>query len=488
MKLSTLIEACKVLSFRGDEAVEVTSVTSDSRNVESGSLFVAVEGICTDGHSYIGKAIEQGATVVVYDKPMIEEYFSRVTYLQVDNSAVALAHIAAAWYDHPSRKLKLVGVTGTNGKTTIATLLWQLFRNCGYAVGLISTVANYVDEQKYPTTHTTPDPLTTNDLLHKMVVSGCQYAFMEVSSHAIHQKRVEALQFAGGIFTNLTQDHLDYHKNMLEYRNVKKQFFDSLPEDAFALTNVDDKNGPVMLQNCRAEKKSYSVKGMADFKGRIFEKHFDGTDIEINGRQLVVQFVGVFNVYNLLAVFGAATLLGLNEEEVLRELSLLQPVAGRFQTLRTPKGYTAIVDYAHTPDALSNVLNAIHEVLGNRGKMITVVGCGGNRDRTKRPIMAREAAEGSDRVLLTSDNPRFEEPEAIIQDMIEGLTPQQQQKALTIVDRREAIKTACALAQENDVILIAGKGHEDYQEVKGVRHHFDDREEVEKIFATHQNS
>lgn len=483
MRLTTLIESCKVLSLRGNEATEVSSVTADSRKVEQGSLFVALEGICTDGHSYIGKAIEQGATVIVYDKPMIEEYFSRVTYVQVENSGVALAHIADAWYGHPSQQLRLVGVTGTNGKTTIATLLWQLFRNRGYAAGLISTVANYVNGEKYPTTHTTPDPLTLNALLRRMVDAGCACAFMEVSSHAIHQKRVEALHFAGGIFTNLTQDHLDYHKNMLEYRNVKKLFFDNLPAEAFALTNLDDRNGTVMLQNTRAEKKSYSVKGMADFKARIFEKHFDGTDIEINGKALVVQFVGVFNVYNLLAVFGAALLLGMDEEEVLRELTLLHPVAGRFQTLRSPKGYTAVVDYAHTPDALSNVLHAIHEVLGNRGRIITVVGCGGNRDRTKRPIMAREAAERSDKVLLTSDNPRFEEPEEILRDMTEGLTDEQRQDTLIITDRREAIKTACALAQGGDVILIAGKGHEDYQEIRGVKYHFDDREEVEKIFS-----
>ncbi len=483
MRLTTLIESCKVLSLRGNEATEVSSVTADSRKVEQGSLFVALEGISTDGHSYIGKAIEQGATVVVYDKPMIEEYFSRVTYVQVENSGVALAHIADAWYGHPSQQLRLVGVTGTNGKTTIATLLWQLFRNRGYAAGLISTVANYVNGEKYPTTHTTPDPLTLNALLRRMVDAGCACAFMEVSSHAIHQKRVEALHFAGGIFTNLTQDHLDYHKNMLEYRNVKKLFFDNLPAEAFALTNLDDRNGTVMLQNTRAEKKSYSVKGMADFKARIFEKHFDGTDIEINGKELVVQFVGVFNVYNLLAVFGAALLLGMDEEEVLRELTLLHPVAGRFQTLRSPKGYTAVVDYAHTPDALSNVLHAIHEVLGKRGRIITVVGCGGNRDRTKRPIMAREAAERSDKVLLTSDNPRFEEPEEILRDMTEGLTDEQRQDTLIITDRREAIKTACALAQGGDVILIAGKGHEDYQEIRGVKYHFDDREEVEKIFS-----
>ena len=482
MKLTKIIEKCNLAALRGNEEAEVTSITSDSRSVQPGSLFIAVEGICTDGHAYIGKAIEQGATVVVYDKPMIEEYFSRVTYIQVENSAEALALIASEWYGNPSQQLKLVGVTGTNGKTTIATLLYMMFRTLGFPVGLLSTVANYVNDDHYPTTHTTPDPITVNSLLRKMVDAGCEYAFMEVSSHAIHQRRVYSLCFVGGIFTNLTQDHLDYHKNMLDYRNVKKTFFDHLPGDAFALTNIDDKNGPVMLQNTKAKKKSYSVQRMADFKARIFEKHFDGTNIEINGRELVVQFVGIFNVYNLLAVYGTAQLLGLEEDEILRVLSLLKPVAGRFQTIRSPCDYTAIVDYAHTPDALTNVLNAIHEVLGNKGRIITVVGCGGNRDRTKRPIMAREAVMLSDKVVLTSDNPRFEEPVDILHDMVAGLTEEQKNMALTIVDRREAIKTACALALPGDVILIAGKGHEDYQEIKGVKHHFDDKEEVEKIF------
>lgn len=482
MKLTKLIEKWTHIALRGNEEAEVTSVTSDSRLVQPGSLFIAVEGICTDGHAYIGKAIEQGAVVVVYDKPMIEEYFSRVTYLQVEDSAVALALIASEWYGNPSRQLKLVGVTGTNGKTTIATLLYRMFRNLGYPAGLLSTVANYVNDDHYPTTHTTLDPLTLNAFLRKMVDAGCEYAFMEVSSHAIHQHRVDGLFFVGGVFTNLTQDHLDYHKNMLEYRNVKKTFFDHLPEEAFALTNMDDKNGLVMLQNTRAKKRTYSVQRMADFKARIFEKHFDGTHIEINGKELIVQFVGVFNVYNLLAVYGAAIQLGLGENEVLRILSLLKPVAGRFQTLRSPKDYTVIVDYAHTPDALTNVLHAIHEVLANKGSIITVVGCGGNRDRTKRPIMAREAVMLSDKVVFTSDNPRFEEPGDILQEMIDGLTEEQQRGSLTIVDRREAIKTACALAHPGDVILIAGKGHEDYQEIKGVKHHFDDKEEVEKIF------
>lgn len=481
MELSKLIADCNVISVKGDNNVEVSAITSDSRQVAAGSLFVAVEGICTDGHAYIGKAIEQEAAVVVYDKPMIEEYFSKVTYVQVKDSAVALAQIASTWYGNPSRKLKLIGVTGTNGKTTIATLLYSMFRHHGYAAGLLSTVSNYVNDEKYPTTHTTLDPIHLNSMLSKMVDAGCSHAFMEVSSHAIHQKRIHGLKFEGGIFTNLTQDHLDYHKNMLEYRNVKKQFFDDLPSDAFALTNADDKNGPVMLQNTKARKYTYSVKGLADFKARIFEKHFDGTDLEFNGKQLFVQFVGVFNVYNLLAVYGASVLLGLNADEVLKTLSFLKPVAGRFQTLRTPKGFTAIVDYAHTPDALTNVLNAIHEVLDKKGDIITVVGCGGNRDKTKRPIMAREAVELSDKAIFTSDNPRFEEPQDILNDMLAGLSDDEQNAVLSIVDRREAIKTACALANPGDVILIAGKGHEDYQEIKGVKHHFDDKEEVEKI-------
>lgn len=483
MILSKLIGGCAVVDVRGNREVEVISITSDSRTVESGSLFIAVEGIFTDGHAYIGKAIEQGAAVVVYDKPMIEEYFSRVTYVQVENSVIALAQIASAWYGDPSSKLKLVGVTGTNGKTTVATLLYETFRHLGHPSGLLSTVANYINGEEHPTTHTTLDPISLNAYFSKMVDAGCEYAFMEVSSHAIHQKRVYGLHFSGGIFTNLTQDHLDYHKNMLEYRNVKKSFFDSLPADAFALTNIDDRNGLVMLQNTKARRCAYSVRSMADFKGRIYETHFEGTDIEINGKALTVQFVGTFNVYNLLAVFGAASLLGLEEEDLLKTLSLLRPVAGRFQTLRSPKGYTAIVDYAHTPDALANVLTAIDGVLNKKGKIITVVGCGGNRDKTKRPIMAREAVQRSDKVVFTSDNPRFEEPGDILKDMLDGLTADEQEETITIPDRREAIKTACALAKSGDVVLIAGKGHEDYQEIKGVKYHFNDKEEVEKIFA-----
>ena len=482
MKLEELLGHIKVVSVHGNLDLEVDNITSDSREVKKGSLFVAIEGISTDGHDYIGKAIEQDAIVVVYDKPMFEEFFSRVTYVQVEDSSVALAQIAAAWYGNPSEEVKLIGVTGTNGKTTVATLLYELFRKLGYGVGLLSTVANYVNEEKYATTHTTLDPITLNSYLRKMIDAGCEYVFMEVSSHAIHQNRTYGLHFAGGIYTNLSQDHLDYHKNMLEYRNVKKAFFDNLSETAFALVNIDDKNGQVMLQNTKAIKKSYSLRSLADYKAKIFEKHFDGTEIELNGKDIIVQFVGTFNVYNLLAVYGASLLLGQKEEEVLTALSLLTPVAGRFQTIRSKNDITAIVDYAHTPDALANVLTAIHGVLNQSGDIITVVGTGGNRDKTKRPIMAREAVEQSDRVILTSDNPRFEEPEDILKDMIEGLNEQQKQNTLTIVDRREAIKTACALAKPGDVILIAGKGHEDYQEIKGKRYHFDDKEEVDKIF------
>ena len=482
MELNQLLLNTKIISVHGDRDIDVKEICSDSRRVEPGFLFVAVAGICTDGHDYISKAIEKGATVVVYDKAMIEEYFSRVTYIQVEDSAKALAEIAAAWYDYPSTELQLVGITGTNGKTTVATLLYNTVRKLGFAAGLLSTVCNYVNDEAYPTTLTTLDAISLNKYLRKMVDAGCEYAFMEVSSHAIHQQRTHFLEFVGGVFTNLTQDHLDYHKNMLDYLNVKKQFFDNLPKSAFALTNVDDKNGRVMLQNTKASQYTYSVKKLGDYKARIFEKHFDGTDIEINDKELTVQFVGVFNVYNLLAVYGTALLLGLPADEVLVTLSALQPVAGRFQTIRSSNDVTAIVDYAHTPDALINVLEAIHQVLNNKGEIITVVGCGGNRDKTKRPIMARESVERSDRVILTSDNPRFEEPQDILNDMLTGLTHQQQQQTINILDRREAIKTAINLAKPGDVVLIAGKGHETYQDIKGVKHHFDDSEVVGECF------
>lgn len=482
MKLDILLQNTKVISVHGDKDIEVSNICADSRQVEQGFLFAAVAGICTDGHDYIPKAIEQGATVIIYDKPMIEEFYQRVTYIRVENSAKAVAEIAAAWYDFPSEAIKLVGVTGTNGKTTVATLLYKTMRKLGFPVGLFSTVCNYINDTSYPTSLTTLDAISLNKMMRKMVDVGCQFVFMEVSSHAIHQNRIHFLQFDGGVFTNLTQDHLDYHKNMLDYLNVKKMFFDNLPSTAFALSNIDDKNGKVMLQNTKASTYTYSVRSLADFKARIFEKHFDGTDIEINGRELSVQFVGRFNVYNLLAVYGVASLLDIPIEDILVRLSVLQPVAGRFQTIRSKSDVTAIIDYAHTPDALVNVLEAINEVLANEGEVITVVGCGGNRDKTKRPIMARESVERSDRVILTSDNPRNEDPQEILNDMLSGLTEQQKRQTLNILDRKEAIKTACNLAKPGDVILVAGKGHETYQDVKGVKHHFDDKEVVEDCF------
>lgn len=481
MKLKDLLKGIDVIDVKGDLNIEISDIASDSRKAKSGALFVALVGVQVDGHAYVQNAVEQGATAIVYQDE-IETSNEGVTYIKVEDTADATGKIATAWFNNPSDKLRLVGVTGTNGKTTTATLLYELFRKLGYKAGLISTVANYVDGEVSPATHTTPDPLSLNKLLHEMVEAGCEYAFMEVSSHAIHQKRISGLNFEGAIFTNLTQDHLDYHKTMAEYLKAKKLFFDNLPSSAFALTNVDDKNGAVMLQNTKAKKYTYSVRSLADFKARILEKHFDGTAIEINNKELQVQFVGVFNVYNLLAVYGAAELLGQQIDEILIAMSTLKPVSGRFQTLKSPDGYTAIVDYAHTPDALTNVLNAIHEVLEGEGRVITVVGCGGNRDKTKRPIMAQEAVKQSDQLILTSDNPRYEEPMAIINDMADGLKRDQMKKTLLIEDRKQAIRTACALAKAGDVILVAGKGHEDYQDVKGIKHHFNDKEVILDLF------
>lgn len=482
MKLQDLLKNIDVIEIKGEQDINVTGVFTDSRKATPGSVFIALKGVQVDGHLYIKNALELGAKVILHESK-IDTSNEGITYIKVKDSADAAGKIATHWYSDPSNNLKLVGVTGTNGKTTTATLLYEMFRKLGYKVGLLSTVANYIDGKVYHATHTTPDPISLNEMLKNMVDAGCEYAFMEVSSHAIHQKRISGLKFEGGIFTNLTQDHLDYHKTMGEYLKAKKAFFDQLPDTAFALTNIDDKNGLVMLQNTKAKTSTYSVHSLADFKARIIEKHFDGTAIEINGKELQVQFVGVFNVYNLLAVYGATILLGQSSEEALLVLSTLKPVSGRFETIRSSQGFTAIVDYAHTPDALTNVLEAIHEVLEGNGRVITVVGCGGNRDKTKRPIMAREAVRLSDQVILTSDNPRYEEPQAIINDMADGLNSEQLKKALLIVEREQAIKTACALAKAGDVILIAGKGHEDYQDVKGVKHHFDDKEIVKNIFG-----
>jgi UDP-N-acetylmuramoyl-L-alanyl-D-glutamate--2,6-diaminopimelate ligase len=465
-----------------NQDIEIQGIHSDSRKIEDGFLFVAVPGTQTDGHTYIEKAIENGAKVIVCQH-LPQTIRPEINYIQVKDSADALGRLASLWNGEPSKRLILTGVTGTNGKTTIATLLYTLFRKLGYKAGLLSTVCNYINDKVIPSTHTTPDAIELNRLLAEMVAEGCEYVFMEVSSHAIDQKRISGLQFKGGVFTNLTRDHLDYHETFEAYRDAKKGFFDILPADAFALTNKDDKNGLVMLQNTRANKQTYSFRALANFKGKILESHFDGTLLVINDKEVLVQFVGKFNAYNLLAVYGTEVLLGVNPDEVLVLLSTLQPVSGRFQTFRSPSGYTAIVDYAQTPDALTNVLNAIHGVLGKSGKIVTVVGCGGNRDKGKRPIMAKEAVRLSDRVFLTSDNPRYENPDDIINDMVAGLDEIEKGKTLCITNRREAIRTACLFAQTGDVVLIAGKGHEDYQEVQGVKNHFDDREIVKEIMT-----
>lgn len=482
MNLNELLRAVRALEIVGPTDRPLTGIASDSRLAGTGSLFVAVRGTAVDGHAFIPNATAGGASAVVCEA-LPEEREAGCTYIRVADSADALGRLASAWNGFPSEKMILVGVTGTNGKTTIATLLYELFRKLGYKAGLLSTVCNYIDGVRVPATHTTPDPLELNGLLGRMAEAGCEYVFMEASSHAIDQKRIAGLAFDGGIFTNLTRDHLDYHLTVEAYLKAKKKFFDDLPAGAFALTNTDDKSGPVMLQNTKARKLTYSLRTGADFKARMLESHFEGMELEVDGRDVFVPFVGRFNAYNLLAVYGAAVTLGRDPEEVLVALSALHPVAGRFETIASPLGYTAIVDYAHTPDALANVLNGIREVLGRRGRVITVVGAGGNRDAGKRPLMAQEAAKGSDQVILTSDNPRFEDPEAIIHEMAAGLGPEDAARTLCITDRAQAIRTAAALARKGDVILVAGKGHEDYQEVAGVKHHFDDREQLREIFA-----
>ena len=481
MTLKELIKNIKTLAVTGSTDKEITGVDIDSRQVSDGHLFVAMRGTQVDGHRFIGKAEEQGAVAIVCeDTP--EEQKENVTYIKVASTQDAVGHVATMFYGNPSDKLKLIGVTGTNGKTTIATLLFDMFRKMGHRCGLLSTVCNYIEDEAIAADHTTPDAIELNKLLARMVDAGCEYAFMECSSHAIHQKRIGGLNFAGGIFTNLTRDHLDYHKTVEAYRDAKKMFFDMLPKGSFAVINADDKNGTFMVQNTKANVKTYSTRQMADFRARLLECHFEGMYLEIDGREVGVQFIGKFNVSNLLAVYGTAVCLGKKPEDILIVMSTLKSVSGRLQPVNSASGITAIVDYAHTPDALSNVLNAIHEVLNGRGKVITVCGAGGNRDKGKRPIMAQEAARQSDKVILTSDNPRFEDPQEIINEMLEGLSAQQRKKTLSIVDRKEAIRTAIMLAEKGDVILIAGKGHEDYQEIAGVKHHFDDREIVEEIF------
>ena len=478
MKLNELLQAIQPLEVVGDTDVDICGVDIDSRLTAPGHLFMAMRGTQADGHAYIPAALEHGAVAVLCQE-MPAELKPGVAYVRVADSEDATGRLATRFYGDPTSKLRLVGVTGTNGKTTVATLLYHMFRYFGYKVGLVSTVCNYIDDQPVPTEHTTPDPITLNSLLGRMADAGCRYVFMEVSSHAIAQKRISGLRFAGGIFTNLTRDHLDYHKTVENYLRAKKKFFDDLPGDAFSLTNLDDRNG--MVQNNRSQVHTYSLRSVADFKGRVLESHFEGMLLDFNGREVAVPFIGRFNASNLLAVFGAAVLLGKGEEEVLVALSTLHPVAGRFEALRSPSGYTAIVDYAHTPDALANVLSAIHGVLSGRGQVITVVGAGGNRDKGKRPLMAQEAARQSDRLIITSDNPRYEEPQDIIGDMLAGLGPDDLSKTLSIADRREAIRTACLLARPGDVVLVAGKGHENYQEIKGVKHHFDDKEVLREV-------
>lgn len=482
MKLSRLLQDIDTLQIIGDPERNIESLQSDSRLVEKNGMFVAVHGTTTDGHKYIPMVASTHVGAIVCEE-LPSQIVNGITYIQVADTAEALGKLASAWYGHPSSKLKLVGVTGTNGKTTTATLLYEMARLEGYKAGLLSTVCNYVDGRAVPATHTTPDPLPLNQLLAEMVEAGCDYAFMEVSSHAAHQKRIAGLKFKGGIFSNLTRDHLDYHGTVENYRDAKKMFFDSLPADAFALVNADDKSGLYMTQNTKAKVYTYSLRTDADFRTKVIETRLDGTLLSFNGHEVEVNFTGRFNAYNLTAVFGGSILTGFHEEEVLVNMSRLVPVAGRFQTFRSADGQvTAIVDYAHTPDALVNVLDTIREIVGPDGIVTTVVGAGGNRDHGKRPMMAREAACRSDRLILTSDNPRDENPEDIINDMKKGLMPQELRHTLCITDRREAIRTALQTAEPGSVVLIAGKGHEPYQEVKGVRHHFDDREEVQNAF------
>ena len=475
------MKAVDAIEVKGSLDGEIAGIAIDSRKVVPGGLFVAMQGTQTDGHAYIAAAEEAGARMVVCEQ-LPGQQSAQVTYVTVKDSEEAAGRMATTFYGNPTERMQLVGVTGTNGKTTIATLLYRLFRRLGYKAGLLSTVCNYVDDRAVPAQQTTPDPITLNRLLGEMADCGCQYAFMEVSSHAIDQRRISGLRFAGAIFTNLTRDHLDYHGTVENYLKAKKRLFDDMPREAFCLTNADDKNGLVMTQNTQARRvATYSVRGLADFRARILESHFDGMLLEVDGREMAVHFCGRFNASNLLAVTGAAVLLGQKEEEVLQALSALHPVAGRFEAISSPQGgWTAIVDYAHTPDALVNVLTAIHDVLQGRGRVLTVVGAGGNRDKGKRPLMAREAVRQSDRLIITSDNPRYEEPQDIMDDMLAGLDEEQRRRTICMADRREAIRTACLMAGRGDVILVAGKGHEDYQEVRGVKHHLDDREEVRR--------
>jgi len=482
MKLKDLLEGISIRTSIGSLEHDIRSLCFDSRKAEPGALFVAQKGTQSDGHVYISSVVEKGALAVVCEE-LPEHLSGDVCYIQVESSDEALGRLSCKWFGDPSEKLQLVGVTGTNGKTTIATLLYETFRHFGHKAGLLSTVCNYIDQEAIHATHTTPDSYAINELLARMVEAGCEYAFMEVSSHSIDQRRIAGLRFVGGIFTNLTRDHLDYHLTVENYLKAKKRFFDDLPQDAFALTNADDKNGTVMLQNTRAGKYEYSTRSLADFKAKVLENHFEGMLLDINGREVNVQFIGLFNVSNLLAVYGAACLLGKKPEDILLILSALKPVSGRLEFMRSPNGFLSIVDYAHTPDALKNVLKSINELVQGGHNVITVVGAGGNRDKGKRPLMSKEATAGSNKVILTSDNPRFEEPQDILNDMYAGVDAGDRSKVLCIVDRKEAIRTACMLAQPGDVILVAGKGHEDYQDIKGVKHPFDDKKVIAEVYS-----
>ena len=481
--IETLLNGISIVSVTGNTSVMINSVEFDSREVSFGSMFVAVKGINTDGHSFIDKAIAAGAVAVLCEN-IPENPAPDVCWIKVSDSAKALGEVASNFYGNPSNNLKLVGVTGTNGKTTIATVLYNMFMKLGYKCGLFSTVCNYINGKEYPATLTTPNPLHLNKMLADMVAEGCDYAFMEVSSHSAEQKRIAGLQFAGGIFTNLTHDHLDYHKTFDNYLAAKKSFFDTLTPAAFTLVNIDDRNGRVMLQNCKAAHHTFSVRSMADFRCVILENGFSGMCLKIDGEEVWVKFTGDFNASNLLAVYGSAVLLGADKKEALTILSDLKPVAGRLEPVNSDSEIYGIVDYAHTPDALNNVIETINKLRHDNAKLITVVGAGGDRDKTKRPKMALIAAQGSDRVILTSDNPRTENPEAILDDMEAGVTADLKRKTVRIADRREAIKTAVMLANQGDVILVAGKGHENYQEIKGIKYHFDDKEELTKALET----
>ncbi|MBA4323102.1 MAG: UDP-N-acetylmuramoyl-L-alanyl-D-glutamate--2,6-diaminopimelate ligase, partial [Odoribacter sp.] len=479
MTLGRILEGIEIVSFSGNREVAISGISFDSGKIKDRFLFVAVKGTRTDGHGFIKVAAASGAAAIICET-LPAEPEKNISWIVTGDSASALGIAASNFYGNPSSSLKLTGVTGTNGKTTIATLLYRMFKELGYKCGLFSTVCNYISDRELPATHTTPDPVQLNMLLAEMVESGCEYVFMEVSSHSVDQKRIAGLKFSGGIFTNLTHDHLDYHKTFDNYLAAKKAFFDSLSPEAFALTNNDDRNGKVMLQNCLASKYSYSTRSMADFRCTVIEQRFEGMSLKIDGDEIWTRFTGDYNASNLLAVYGASLILGADKKEVLTILSDLRSVAGRLEVINSPSGISGIVDYAHTPDALLNVIETINKIRQGSGQLITVVGAGGDRDKTKRPEMAEICARGSSKTILTSDNPRSEDPEKILNDMDAGITPEIRKKVLRIADRREAIRTAVMLANTGDVILVAGKGHENYQEIKGVKHHFDDREELAK--------